>query len=309
MQSEQREMKMKGNALYLSLMTTEFTNTKHVDATARITTGVLSQLFDKLLQAYPEPQSFFLQALGNDLKLAIAQEPAFGPVSAAFLQDMQTVIVLLRDSNSYPIDEIWIDEVAAAHLRLIGYLAKTNRWKTWAIHLHQLFKTHLATSNLTEAANTLLLHADKINWNDNKIHDPVGSFPRQTGAERKESLLRQAIDLFNQAKMWECAFVHITELLTKFANDPLKAKELQDIETVFQQNIATSSRFFNEYFYVGYFGKGYHPSIRVRARVAVTMVLMTNHTRTKSSSIEATNSRVWTILPPEFKRNFPMQKT
>ncbi len=252
-------------------MMTEFSNskTKSVETTARITTGVLSQLFDKLLQACPEPQSFFLQALGPDLQAAIAQTPAFGPISSAFLQDMQTIIVLLRDSNSYPFDDIWMDEVVAAHLRLIGYLAKTNRWKTWSHHLHQLFKTHLATNNLTEAANTLLLHADKINWNDQKMHDPVGSFPRQTGADRKESLLRQAIDLFNQAKMWECALPHITELLNKFANDPMKVKELRELETLFQQNISTSSRFFNEYFYVGYFGKGFHPSIRVSLSISI----------------------------------------
>jgi len=259
---------MKGNSLYLSLMMTEFRNTKLVAATARITTGVLSQLFDKLLQAYPAPQTFFLQALGADLQAAIALEPSFGPVSTSFLQDMQTVIVLLRDANNYPFDDIWMDEVVAAHLRLIGYLAKTNRWKTWAFHLHQLFKTHLAANNLTEAANTLLLHADKINWNDQKMHDPVGSLSRQTGAERKESLLRQAIELFNQAKMWECALPHISELINKVATDA--SKDLRELETTFQQNIITSSRFFNEYFYVGYFGNGYHPSIRVSVNAICT---------------------------------------
>ena len=67
-------------------------------------------------------------------------------------------------------------------------------------YIYNLADLHKASHNWVEAANTLLLHAELLQWSST-MQKHEGTFPRQTSAERKEALYDEIVTLFDKGKV------------------------------------------------------------------------------------------------------------
>ena len=67
-------------------------------------------------------------------------------------------------------------------------------------YIYHLAELHKASQNWVEAANTLLLHAELLQWSST-MQKHEGAFPRQTSAERKEALYDEIVTLFDKGKV------------------------------------------------------------------------------------------------------------
>lgn len=67
-------------------------------------------------------------------------------------------------------------------------------------YIYHLAELHKASHNWVEAANTLLLHAELLQWSST-MQKQEGAFPRQSSAERKEALYDEIITLFDKGKV------------------------------------------------------------------------------------------------------------
>lgn len=66
-------------------------------------------------------------------------------------------------------------------------------------YIYKLHELHTSAENYTEAAFTLKLYADQLQWNSNLVTDP--HYRNFTETEVKEMLYRQIIDYFDKGKV------------------------------------------------------------------------------------------------------------
>ena len=67
-------------------------------------------------------------------------------------------------------------------------------------YIYHLAELHKASHNWVEAANTLLLHAELLQWSSTP-QKAEGTYPQQTSAERKEALYDDIISFFDKGKV------------------------------------------------------------------------------------------------------------
>lgn len=66
-------------------------------------------------------------------------------------------------------------------------------------YIYKLHELHLSAENYTEAAFTLKLYADQLQWNSNLVSDP--NYLNYKECDVKEMLYRQIIDYFDKGKV------------------------------------------------------------------------------------------------------------
>ena len=67
-------------------------------------------------------------------------------------------------------------------------------------YIYKLHDLHLPASNYTEAACTLLLHAQQLSWTQRVLHaDHL--YPVQTETQRKELIYNKIISYFDKGKV------------------------------------------------------------------------------------------------------------
>jgi len=156
-----------------------------------------------------------------------------------------------------------------ATLKLMAYLKQTDRRETYIKYVHLLCNLHLCSNppNFVEAALTILLHADLLQWDDETILDSFGTFGKETSGARKAKIYKQAITYFDKGKTWERGIDLIKQLCNyyeKIAFDYSPLSDLLRTEAEYFTKINETDRFFAEYFRVSYYGKGFPPSIQGR---------------------------------------------
>ena len=100
-------------------------------------------------------------------------------------------------------------------------------------YIYKLAELHGTVQNFTEAAFTLLLHAKDLEWNANEMVMAVDKYPAQSACERKEQLYMDAIELFDQGKMWECGIPLCKELGKIYETEFFDYMKLADILVIF----------------------------------------------------------------------------
>jgi len=89
-------------------------------------------------------------------------------------------------------------------------------------------------------------------------------YPAQTQLLRKEQLYEAAIKNFDQGKIWERAISLIKELKDIYQKQTYsyeKLTALLELQSSLTLKILNEKRFFNEYYRVGYFGKGFNENL------------------------------------------------
>ncbi|XP_068594591.1 dedicator of cytokinesis protein 5 [Brachionichthys hirsutus] len=153
-------------------------------------------------------------------------------------------------------------------VNVLNFYKEKKREDIYIRYLYKLRDLHLDCENYTEAAYTLLLHAELLEWSDKPCAPHL--IPRDgehvwTQQELKERLFQEIICYLDNGKMWEKA-IELGKQLAKMHEshmfDFLELSQLLKQQAKFYENIMHAMRPQPEYFAVGYYGLGFPSFLR-----------------------------------------------
>ncbi|XP_072404842.1 dedicator of cytokinesis protein 5-like [Chiloscyllium punctatum] len=153
-------------------------------------------------------------------------------------------------------------------VNVLTFYKEKKREDIYIRYLYKLRDLHRDCENYTEAAYTLLLHAELLQWSDqlcaaHLIHRE--DCQALTNRELKERLYQEIICYYDKGKMWENAIQLCKELATMYEEEVFDYEELSRLLTqqaTFYENIMKAMRPLPEYFAVGYYGQGFPSFLR-----------------------------------------------
>ncbi|KAM9359964.1 dedicator of cytokinesis protein 5 isoform 1-T1 [Symphorus nematophorus] len=153
-------------------------------------------------------------------------------------------------------------------VNVLNFYKEKKREDIYIRYLYKLRDLHLDCENYTEAAYTLLLHAELLEWSDKTCAPHL--IPRDgehvwTQQELKERLFQEIICYLDKGKMWEKA-IELGKQLAKMHEshmfDFMELSQLLKKQAKFYENIMHAMRPQPEYFAVGYYGLGFPSFLR-----------------------------------------------
>ncbi|CAL8347289.1 unnamed protein product [Lota lota] len=153
-------------------------------------------------------------------------------------------------------------------VNVLNFYKEKKREDIYIRYLYKLRDLHLDSENYTEAAYTLLLHAELLEWSDKPCAPHL--IPRDgqhiwTQQELKERLFQEIICYLDKGKMWEKA-IELGKQLAKMHEsqmfDFMELSQLLKQQAQFFENIMHAMRPQPEYFAVGYYGLGFPSFLR-----------------------------------------------
>uniref|UniRef100_H9GH81 Dedicator of cytokinesis 5 n=1 Tax=Anolis carolinensis TaxID=28377 RepID=H9GH81_ANOCA len=153
-------------------------------------------------------------------------------------------------------------------VNVLNFYKEKKREDIYIRYLYKLRDLHTASENFTEAAYTLLLHAELLQWSDKPCAPHLlqrDSYYVYSQLELKEKLYEEIIAFFNKGKMWEKAIQLSKELAEMYENKVFDYERLGNLlkkRATFYENIMKAMRPQPEYFAVGYFGHGFPSFLR-----------------------------------------------
>ncbi|KAL0979453.1 hypothetical protein UPYG_G00185280 [Umbra pygmaea] len=153
-------------------------------------------------------------------------------------------------------------------VNVLNFYKEKKREDIYIRYLYKLRDLHLVCENFTEAAYTLLLHAELLEWSDKPCapHLIPGEMHHVcTQQELKERLFQEIICYLDKGKMWEKA-IEMGKQLSKMHEsqmfDFMELSLLLKQQAQFFENIMHAMRPQPEYFAVGYYGLGFPTFLR-----------------------------------------------
>ncbi|XP_025835960.1 dedicator of cytokinesis protein 1 [Agrilus planipennis] len=147
-------------------------------------------------------------------------------------------------------------------VNLLDFYSEINRKEMYIRYVNKLCDLHLECDNFTEAAYTLELHSNLLNWSD-EILPPLLKSNRylesQTHRQLKEAIYYEIINYFDKGKMWECAIQKCQELAKQYEDETFDYEQLAELHkrmASFYEDIMRNVRAESEYFRVAYYGRG-----------------------------------------------------
>ncbi|XP_055923008.1 dedicator of cytokinesis protein 1 isoform X2 [Eupeodes corollae] len=143
---------------------------------------------------------------------------------------------------------------------ILQFYLEVNRKEMYIRYVYKLCDLHMELENYTEAAFTLKLHTNLLQWNDTELSPLLRSHRHircHTHRQLKEALYYEIIDYFNKGKVWECAIDMCKVLAKQYEEvtfDYLKLADLYKTMAEFFEKILKEMRHTSEYFRVGYYG-------------------------------------------------------
>ncbi|XP_060738039.1 dedicator of cytokinesis protein 3-like [Tachysurus vachellii] len=123
-------------------------------------------------------------------------------------------------------------------------------------YIHKLCELHLQVHNYTEAAFTLLLYWELLQWCEQPLRDLL-QYPAQSQWQRKEALSRKILHYFNKGKCWEYGISLCRELALQYEMlyDYHSLSWIRKMEASFYDNIIEQQRLEPEFFRMGFYGR------------------------------------------------------
>ncbi|XP_075820851.1 dedicator of cytokinesis protein 3 isoform X1 [Microtus pennsylvanicus] len=136
------------------------------------------------------------------------------------------------------------------------YKSEINKEEMYIRYIHKLCDMHLQAENYTEAAFTLLLYCELLQWEDRPLREFL-HYPSQTEWQRKEGLCRKIIHYFNKGKSWEFGIPLCRELACQYESlyDYQSLSWIRKMEASYYDNIIEQQRLEPEFFRVGFYGR------------------------------------------------------
>ncbi|KAJ5067110.1 dedicator of cytokinesis [Anaeramoeba ignava] len=177
-----------------------------------------------------------------------------------FLDQLKEIIAQIFLLRKYQDLQGLEDEKSEAIIRLIEFLRKKKQYFMIPRYIRMLYNLNQQFNNSIESGNTLLLYSELLSWSSKKIEPKEFGFPREISTERKQKIIKLAVDCLNQGKSWETAIKYNRELssyfeFTKFDYFNLQQSLRKELELF--RNLINDSRVYPSYFRVGYYGKGF----------------------------------------------------
>uniref|UniRef100_A0A8C8JUN2 Dedicator of cytokinesis 5 n=1 Tax=Oncorhynchus tshawytscha TaxID=74940 RepID=A0A8C8JUN2_ONCTS len=153
-------------------------------------------------------------------------------------------------------------------VNVLNFYKEKKREDIYIRYLYKLRDLHLVCENYTEAAYTLLLHAELLEWSDKPCAPhliPGHGKHVWTQQELKERLFQEIICNLDKGKMWEKAIEMGKQLAKMHENQMFDFMELSQLlkqQAQFYENIMHAMRPQPEYFAVGYYGLGFPTFLR-----------------------------------------------
>ncbi|KAF5308725.1 hypothetical protein FQR65_LT06086 [Abscondita terminalis] len=148
-------------------------------------------------------------------------------------------------------------------VNLLDFYSEINRKEMYIRYVNKLCDLHLECDNYTEAAYTLQLHSNLLNWSDEMLPPLLKSnrySDSHTHRQLKEALYYNVIDYFDKGKMWECALKKCEELAKQYKEETFDYEQLSELHkrmALFYEDIMKKVRAEPEYFKVAYYGRGF----------------------------------------------------
>ncbi|XP_050304413.1 dedicator of cytokinesis protein 1 isoform X2 [Anthonomus grandis grandis] len=147
---------------------------------------------------------------------------------------------------------------------LLDFYSKINKREMYIRYLNKLFDLHQERDNYTEAAFTLLRHAELLKWSNEPLSPLLKSERYSNHAkshrELKEALYYTIIENYRKGKMWEYAIDRVKELAEQYELETFEYDKLSELHQRLAElydSIMKHPRPEPEYFRVGYYGKGF----------------------------------------------------
>uniref|UniRef100_A0A7N6AST7 Dedicator of cytokinesis 5 n=1 Tax=Anabas testudineus TaxID=64144 RepID=A0A7N6AST7_ANATE len=153
-------------------------------------------------------------------------------------------------------------------VNVLNFYKEKKREDIYIRYLYKLRDLHLDCENYTEAAYTLLLHAELLEWSDKQCTPHL--IPRDgeqvwTQQELKERLFHEIICYLDKGKMWEKAIEmgkQLAKMHESYMFDFMELSQLLKKQAQFYESIMHAMRPQPEYFAVGYYGLGFPSFLR-----------------------------------------------
>uniref|UniRef100_F7CH16 Dedicator of cytokinesis 5 n=1 Tax=Monodelphis domestica TaxID=13616 RepID=F7CH16_MONDO len=153
-------------------------------------------------------------------------------------------------------------------VNVLNFYKEKKREDIYIRYLYKLRDLHRDCENYTEAAYTLLLHAELLQWSDKPCVPHLlqrDSYQVYSQQELKEKLYQEIISYFDKGKMWEKAIKLSKELAETYESKVFDYEGLGNLlkkRASFYENIIKAMRPQPEYFAVGYYGQGFPSFLR-----------------------------------------------
>uniref|UniRef100_A0A671TG10 Dedicator of cytokinesis protein 5-like n=1 Tax=Sinocyclocheilus anshuiensis TaxID=1608454 RepID=A0A671TG10_9TELE len=153
-------------------------------------------------------------------------------------------------------------------VNVLNFYKEKKREDIYIRYLYKLRDLHLDCENYTEAAYTLLLHAELLEWSDKPCAPhliPWDGIHGWTQQELKERLFQEIMCNLDKGKMWEKAIEMAKQLVKLHENqmfDFIELSQLLKQQAQYYENIMHAMRPQPEYFAVGYYGQGFPSFLR-----------------------------------------------
>ncbi|EDV94993.1 dedicator of cytokinesis protein 1 isoform X2 [Drosophila grimshawi] len=151
----------------------------------------------------------------------------------------------------------------ACTFSLLQFYSEVDLKEMYIRYVYKLRDLHMEFDNYTEAAFTLKLHTELLQWNDTELSPQLRSHlfgSCRTHRELKEALYYEIMDYFDKGKQWECAIDMCKVLAQQYEEeifDYIKLSELLKRMAQFFEKILKELRHTSEYFRVCFYGLGF----------------------------------------------------
>jgi hypothetical protein len=190
-----------------------------------------------------------------------ADDAAMGAAGAEFLEHMKTLFALMSSLFAFPDEPQYEDDRTSVALRLISYIERTGHSASTRKAMHTryvqyLVDLHANNNNHVEAGIAQLQQARVLDWADTPV-DAFAGHPAETERERKERLIRQAIQHFVRAEDWERGVDrgdYLRHYYQHMVFDYTTLAEVMADQAIYFTKIVHSERFYSHYFRVCFYG-------------------------------------------------------
>ncbi|XP_036753245.2 dedicator of cytokinesis protein 4 [Manis pentadactyla] len=136
------------------------------------------------------------------------------------------------------------------------YKTELNKEEMYIRYIHKLYDLHLKAQNFTEAAYTLLLYDELLEWSDRPLREFL-TYPMQMEWQRKERLHLAIIQNFDRGKCWENGIILCRKIAEQYESyyDYRNLSKMRMMEASLYDKIMDQQRLEPEFFRVGFYGK------------------------------------------------------
>ncbi|KAG5273390.1 hypothetical protein AALO_G00150830 [Alosa alosa] len=136
------------------------------------------------------------------------------------------------------------------------YKTELNKEEMYIRYIHKLYDLHFKAQNYTEAAYTLLLYDELLEWTERPLREFLG-YPLQSEWQRKECLHLTIIHNFDRGKCWENCIILCRELANQYEAyyDYRNLSKMRMMEASLYDKIMNQQRLEPEFFRIGFYGK------------------------------------------------------